>query len=243
MTHVVLGYPNIEKSRRIVQTLVDGGADYLEFQIPFSDPIADGSTIMMASEIALKNGMNTDTAFQLIESLTFHTLPTYIMCYYNQVFRYGVERFISRAKEVGVVGLIVPDMPPEEEKNEGFFALCKRYDLDSIRVVSPSSTHERVKINSKIGKGFLYCVSHFGVTGAKSIFDTNFYSYISRLKQQTTLPLAVGFGISKKEQIEALNGSVDIAIIGSALINEYKSNGLRGLQRFIRYLKAGTIQP
>ncbi len=243
MTHVVVGYPNVGESYEIVKTLVDGGADYLELQIPFSDPVADGETIMHALEVALKNGMNTDRAFQFIDSLKKYHVPKYIMCYYNQVFRYGVERFIKKAKDLGVEGLIVPDIPPEEEKNEQFIALCNKYSVDSIRVISPSSSEERVRINSKIGKGFLYLVSHFGVTGTKSVFNKSLFEYIERVRKVTDLPLAIGFGISKREQIELLYGHAEIAIVGSAIINEYDKRGIKGLKRFIRLLKAGTIKP
>lgn len=242
MTHTVVGYPTLEKSREIVKTLIGGGADFLELQIPFSDPVADGEAIMHASEVALKNGVNTDRAFQFIDSLKRYHIPKYIMCYYNQVFRYGVERFVKKAKDAGVSGLIVPDIPPEEEKDEKFITLCNRYNLDSIRVISPSSSDERIRINVKLGKGFLYCVSHFGVTGAASIFNKSLFEYIRRVRKITNLPLAVGFGISEREQIRLLLGCAEIAIVGSAIINAYDKNGINGLQRFIRRLKAGTIE-
>ena len=305
MTHVVVGYPDMEESQQLIEVLMKN-SDFVELQIPFSDPVADGETIMKASETAIKNGMNTDRAFEMIYTLTsglprvandvrlprgkrnsmpssslsehrhshlfkkiqystksmfnsfasgqtlrslsrkIHVLkvhvPILIMCYYNQVFRYGVERFIKRAKEAGVVGLIVPDIPPDEEKNEQFLSVCNKYNLDSIRVISPLSSEERIRINSEVGKGFIYLVSHFGVTGAKSAFDKSLFEYISRVKRQTSLPLAVGFGISKREQVEALVGRADIAIVGSAIINEYDKKGIEGLKGFISHLKAGTIE-
>src|SRR3989344_551789 len=240
MTHVVVGYPNMEESEKLIKILAEQ-SDFLELQIPFSDPIADGETIMKASEIALKNGMNTDKAFRFMEELGNYRMPKLVMCYYNQVFRYGVEKFCKRAKMSGVSGLIVPDIPPEEERGEKFMEFCEKYNLDHIRVISPASRVERLKINAKYGKGFVYCVSHFGVTGTKTEFSNNLKKYIERVRKYFSIPVALGFGISSSEQISKIKGLVDIAIVGSAIIKEYDKEGIAGVETFVKSLKADTI--
>lgn len=242
MTHAVLGYPTMEKSLEIIRTLISAGSDFLELQIPFSDPIADGATIMKACETALKNGINTDRAFDLINKLKKNIkVPILLMAYYNTVFRYGVDKFCYRAKQLDASGIIVPDIPPEEEKSEKFISTCLKYGIYPIRVVSPSSGIERLRINAKYAKGFVYCVSHFGVTGSQTKVDHALLYYLTKVKQITKLPVAVGFGIEKKEQIKKLKGIVDIAIVGSAIIKNYDLGGIAKVSSFIKTLKESTI--
>lgn len=241
MTHAVLGYPTAEKSLEIVNSLISNGSDFLELQIPFSDPIADGATIMKACEVALKNRMNTDRAFELIEQLS-NTIPILLMAYYNTVFRYGIEKFCKRAQNIGVAGLIVPDIPLEEEKSEKFISTCLKYDLYPIRVISPSSSIDRLRINARFTHGFIYCVSHFGVTGSQVKVDGELFGYLKRVKQIIRLPVAVGFGISKAEQIKRLKGVADIAIVGSAIIKGYDKGGIQEISSFVKELKDCTIQ-
>ncbi len=242
MTHVVVGYPTRKESKKIIQTLLDGGVDFLELQIPFSDPIADGPTIMTASYTALKQGMNTDQVFMIAKDVvTQTTTPILLMCYYNQIFRYGTERFIKKVHEIGIPALIVPDIPPEEEKTEKFIELCKKYGVYSIRVISPTSSTKRILRNIAVGKGFIYCVSRLGVTGSSTNLDKDIFTFLSNTHTHTHLPLAVGFGISKREHIQALKEHAQIVIIGSAIIDQYNKHGIKGLQRFIKMLKAATI--
>lgn len=240
MAHAVLGYPTAEKSLEIIRTLVANDSDFLELQIPFSDPVADGATIMKACEVALKNRMNTGRVFDLIDKLNTE-IPVLVMAYYNTVFRYGIDKFCKKASQLKVSGLIVPDIPPEEEKSEKFISTCFKYDLYPIRVVSPSSSVERLKINSKFARGFVYCVSHFGVTGSQATVDGRLINYIDRVKQVIKLPVAVGFGIEKPEQIQKLKGLADIAIVGSAIIKNYDAGGLEQVSSFIKSLKESTI--
>lgn len=239
MTHAVLGYPNMEKSRDIIRVLTKD-SDFLELQIPFSDPIADGKTIMQASDVALKQGMNTERAFHFIKELDLD-IPVIIMCYYNQIFRYGIEKFCQKAKESGVSALIVPDIPPEEEKREKFNETCLVYDLHPIRVMSPASGNGRLEINAKYAKGFVYCVSHFGVTGTKSELNNELEKYLGRVKEYFNIPIALGFGISSPEQIKNIRGLADIVIVGSAIINTYNRDGIEGVHSLVKNLKAGTI--
>lgn len=241
MAHAVVGYPTVEKSFGIINSLLSNGSDFLELQIPFSDPVADGETIMKACEVALKNGMNSDKAFDLVEKID-SKIPVLLMAYYNSIFRYGIEKFCKRANQCGVSGLIVPDIPPEEERSEKFISTCLRYDLCPIRVVSPSSSVDRLEINSKFARGFVYCVSHFGITGSQATVDKELFGYLKRVKQIMRLPVAVGFGLSKPEQIERLRDVSDIAIVGSAIIKNYDKGGLKQVNSFIKGLKESTIR-
>lgn len=242
MTHAVLGYPTMKICLDIINTLISNGSDFLELQIPFSDPVADGETIMKACEAALKNGTNTDKTFHLISKLTNRTnVPVLIMAYYNTVFRYGIDKFCCRASKLKASGLIVPDIPQDEEPSEKFITTCFKYDLYPIRIVSPSSSRQRLRANVPFAKGFVYCISHFGVTGSQVIIDGELFNYIERVKQVIRLPVAVGFGIERREQLEKLRGIVDIAIVGSAIIKNYNDGGIERVSSFIRKLKEGTI--
>ena len=146
------------------------------------------------------------------------------MGYYNTVFRYGVDRFCKEAKICGVSGLIIPDMPLDEEPYEHFYQSAKKYDLYPIAVISPASTPERLKLNALQAKGFVYCVSRFGVTGSRSKLNPKLQNYLNTVRKYFKIPLAVGFGISKREHIQAIEKHADIAIVGSAIIDSIKEN-------------------
>ena len=221
MTHVVVGYPSLEDTIRLVTTMEKAGVDMVELQIPFSDPLADGPTIMKACEASLARGTKVVDAFVVMEKLAKEVaIPLLFMAYYNTVFNYGVEKFCRDAKKAGCKGLIVPDVPIEEEENEHFIEMCKKHDLFNIRVVSPSSTDERLKKNAAVGTGFVYCTARQGITGVRDSLPADVTDYLKRVRKHFTIPLAVGFGISKREHIEALRDHADIAVIGSALIDE-----------------------
>ena len=220
MTHVVVGYPSLDETVTIVKTMAENGVDFVELQIPFSDPLVDGTTIMKACEESLSNGTKVADAFKIMKKLSLVAeIPLLFMSYYNTVFQYGVEEFCKDAKETGASGLIVPDMPIDEEDQEHFYEFAKKYDLHTIQVISPASTNERLEKNTKIANGFVYCTARQGTTGAKTELDPTLVAYLNRVKQFVTTPIAVGFGISKKEHIQALQGIADIAVIGSAIID------------------------
>lgn len=242
MTHVVVGYPSIEDTIRLVKTMERSGVDMVELQIPFSDPLADGSTIMKACETALKNGTKVKDSFSIMKTLAREvSIPLIFMAYYNTVFKYGVERFCKDAAEVGVSGLIIPDMPIEEENSEHLMKFCKKYRLDNIRVVSPASTDERLIKNSQVASGFVYATARQGITGARKNLEQSVDIYLKKLRKYFSIPIAVGFGISKKEHIESIASYADIAIVGSAvidIINSSKSSELeKNVGSFIKSLK------
>lgn len=220
MTHVVVGYPSLEETIDIVKVMAESDVDFVELQIPFSDPLADGPTIMKACEESLKNGTKVKDAFRIMKELSSQvSIPLLFMSYYNTVYQYGIEKFCKDAKEAGASGLIVPDMPVDEEEEEHFYRFAKQYDLHTIQVLSPASTKERLEKNAKIANGFVYCTARQGITGAKKELDPTLVAYLNQVKNFISTPLAVGFGISKREHIKALQDVANIAVIGSAIID------------------------
>lgn len=219
MAHLVVGYPSLEKTVVLAKAMVEAGADVLELQIPFSDPLADGPTIMRACEESLQNGTRLVDAFDVMRALTLVvSVPLYFMCYYNTIFHVGVEEFCRRAKEAGSRGLIVPDMPLDEERYEHLFSTIVKYGLDNIRVVSPASTDERLQQNAQTASGFVYATAVQGITGVRSALNKDLSRFLPRVKKYFNIPVAVGFGISKIEHVQFLRGYADIAVVGSAII-------------------------
>lgn len=220
MTHVVVGHPSLPKTINLVKVMDGVGVDFVELQIPFSDPLADGPTIMKACEKSLANGTKVKEAFDIASRLSKEVkTPLLFMAYFNTVFKYGVEKFCKDANRVGISGLIVPDMPIEEEECEHFMKYCQKYDLKHIGVISPASTVERLKKNAKIANGFIYFTARQGITGAKEELDPDLITNLKKVKKYFSVPIAVGFGISKKEHLQALRPYADIAVVGSAIIS------------------------
>ncbi|MEK7178009.1 MAG: tryptophan synthase subunit alpha [Patescibacteria group bacterium] len=241
MTHVVIGYPSLEETEKIVKTMAKSGVDMIELQIPFSDPLADGPTIMNACEKSLENGTKVNDAFIIMKKLSLEVkVPLLFMSYYNTVFKYGTEKFCRDAKSAGAYGLIVPDMPIDEESQEHFYEYCNKYDLNNIQVVSPASTNERLIKNAGIARGFIYFTARQGITGAKEELDPKLINQLKNVRKFFKIPLAVGFGISKKKHLEKLAPYADIAVVGSAIIEvinqSNKKNVEKNIKQFINQL-------
>lgn len=220
MTHLVVGYPSLEVTESLVKVMENSGVDFIELQIPFSDPLADGPTIMRACEKALENGVKVKDAFELASRLYKQIkIPLLFMAYYNTVFKYGTKKFCQDAKRVGISGLIIPDIPIEEEDQEHFIKYCKESGLKNVRVISPASTEERLQENAQVADGFIYCTARQGITGTEKALDPNVAKYLNTVKKYFKIPIAVGFGISNKERIEMIKPFADLAIIGSAIID------------------------
>lgn len=242
MTHVVVGYPSLPATESLIKIMEHAGADFIELQIPFSDPLADGPAIMKACEKALRNGVKVKDAFELANRLSKQVeIPLLFMAYYNTVFKYGTEKFCQDAKESGISGLIIPDISIEEEHQEHFIKYCRRAGLKNIRVVSPVSTAERLKKNARVASGFVYCTARQGVTGAREKLDYRVVSFLKRVRKNFTIPIAVGFGISRQEHIKQLSPYADIAVVGSAIIdiiNKSKRNNFEeNVEKFLNSLK------
>ena len=236
MTHVVVGYPDLETTEKLVIEMDKSGADFIELQIPFSDPIADGPTIMKASQISLENGIKPKDAFELAGKLDGKvSAPLLFMTYANILVKYGIDKFCQDAKDVGITGLIVPDIPPEEASE--YLEACEKNELVPIFIMAPTSTDKRLEKIAKVAKGVIYCVARTGVTGAETDFGTELDEFLARCRKFTDLPLSVGFGISKKEDVDFLKGKADFAIVGSQAIRILEEKGVEAVGEFVRELK------
>ncbi|MGE5533685.1 MAG: tryptophan synthase subunit alpha [Bacillota bacterium] len=243
--YIMAGDPNPESTPKIANALIKGGIDILELGLPFSDPIADGPTIQAASVRALAAGTTPlkvlETAKQIKQK---HDTPIVVMTYYNPVFRIGLERFCRLAKDCNVDGIIVPDLPVEEATN--YRKAAKAQELDTIFLAAPSTTNERLTRIVNSSSGFLYLVSHYGVTGAKTTVEDSTVQLIKRIAPftQGRIPLAVGFGISKPEHVKCIiQAGADAAIVGSAFISIIQKNNpdmLKELQSIANALKSAT---
>jgi tryptophan synthase alpha chain len=217
--YVAAGDPDLATSYQIVTELAAAGADIIELGLPFSDPLADGPTIQAGTQRALKAGTTTDKVFDLVRRLRAGSVatPLCIMTYYNVLLRRGVAAFARQAREAGVDGLIIPDVPLEESAD--LQAACQAAGLDLIRFVAPTSTPERVAATARAASGFIYAVSLTGVTGERSqLAIDRFRDLVAAAKAHTAVPVCVGFGIATPEQARAVAAVVDGVIVGSALV-------------------------
>ena len=244
--YVVAGYPDIITSERIITSLINGGADIIDIGIPFSDPIADGSTIQDAIQNSLIAGTTPDMCLELASRIrkTFPNIPLIIMTYSNILYRKGYIQFAKKAKESGIDGFIIPDIPIEESKE--YLNTMQNIGMSTIFLVSPNTSEKRLKMISRICTGFLYAISVYGTTGERQSFDEYTIESIKRIKKMTAddeLPLAVGFGISNPQHVkDMINAGADGVIIGSAIIKkikelENKESLFTTLNRFISELK------
>jgi len=233
MTHLVLGYPSLETNREVIRQMAANGVDCIELQIPFSEPMADGPVILKANQDALSKGIRVENCFGFVEEIIrdFPQINFLFMTYYNIIFRYGEEAFIKRAKEIGIRGFIVPDLPPEE--GESYLRLSKQYNTSPVMFFTPTSTEERMREVEKLGTGFIYCVARKGVTGKKTEMDGSLTLNLNRYRKATDLPIAVGFGISTREDVAMLEGKADMAIIGTATIRLVDEKGPAAVGPFI----------
>ena len=236
MTHIVLGYPSLEDSFKIVETMVDSGVDLMELQVPFSEPIADGPVIVRANQRALQRGATVKACLNLAERVVRKfDIPFLIMTYYNILFCYGVHDFVSAMAKRGLQGAIIPDLPPEE--GHDYLEAMKAYDLAPILIFSPATSDKRMKYLDSFGRGFIYCVARKGVTGADTNFSTGLGSYLVRCRKASRLPLALGFGIKGRADVGFLRGQADIAVIGTETIRMIEKQGVASVRGFIRSLR------
>lgn len=213
---ITCGDPSLEVTEKLVYAMADAGADLIELGIPFSDPTAEGPVIQQADLRALNGGVTTDKIFDMVRRLREKvSLPMVFMTYANVVYSYGSERFISRAAELGMDGLILPDVPYEEK--EEFAEICRKYGMDLISLIAPTS-HDRIRMIAKEAEGFVYCVSSLGVTGVRSEITTDIGAMVKLVKEVKDIPCAVGFGISTPEQAAKMASLSDGAIVGSAIV-------------------------
>ncbi len=241
--YLTLGDPNIEDSKKLVRALAKH-VDILELGIPFSDPIADGPTIQGAIDRALKAGMNTDIAFEIVKDLKLD-IPLIFMTYYNIVLQYGEERFIKRCRDVGIDGVIIVDLPIEEAQN--LLDICERYNVHFIFLIAPTTREDRLfKILSR-ARGFIYLISLLGVTGAREKLQEETIEKTKWALNYVKIPLAVGFGISKKEHVRAvIKAGASGVVVGSAFVKIVEKNlgniekAIKEIENLAKELKEGT---
>lgn len=233
---ITCGDPNLDTTEKIVREAVKNGADLIELGIPFSDPTAEGPVIQGANIRALAGGVTTDKIFDMVKKLREDlSIPMVFMTYANVVFSYGAEKFISTCHDIGIDGLILPDLP-YEEKDE-FLPICEKYDVDLISLIAPTSD-KRIGMISKDAKGFIYIVSSLGVTGTRSEITTDLDSVVSVIRQNTDVPCAIGFGISTPEQASKMASLSDGAIVGSAIIKIIEKYGKDSPKHVGEYIKS-----
>ena len=232
---ITCGDPDLETTAAAVREMVKNGADLIELGIPFSDPTAEGPVIQGANIRALKGGVKTDKVFGLVRELrTDVTVPMVFMTYANVVFSYGAEKFISTCAEIGIDGLILPDIPFEEK--EEFLPLCKKYGVDLISLIAPTSEN-RIGMIAKEADGFIYLVSSLGVTGERSEIKTDLSSIVKIIRDNTNVPCAIGFGISTPEQAKSMADISDGAIVGSAIVKLLEQYGTAAPKYIGEYVK------
>ena len=227
--YIMAGYPSMKITRKIVMLFEECGADVVELGVPFTDPLADGPIIQRASERALLGGITLKKVIAFVRELRKSTqIALVLMTYYNPVFKYGEEMFVKDAKDAGVDGVIIPDLPPDEAEN--LIRSSRKVSLDTIFLLAPTSTPERIKKVAKASRGFIYYVSVTGITGSKLSLDGSLDLCISEIRKYTDKPIAVGFGVSSPEEALSVSKVSDGVIVGSAIVKRLHSSheDLRG---------------
>ena len=217
--YVTIGFPSLDDTLAIVPAIEQAGADALELGVPYSDPLADGPTVQAASYRALTGGVDTHVCLETARRLRDAGvgLPFIFMGYYNPILRYGIAAYAADCADAGVDALIIPDLPPDEagELREAL----EQHGLGIVSMLAPTSTEERIVLGCEHARGFVYCVSVTGVTGARSDLPDDFPEFVTRVRRHTELPVGVGFGISERRHVERVGKVADVAVVGSALIN------------------------
>ena len=260
---ITCGDPDLETTKAAVREMVRNGADLIELGIPFSDPTAEGPVIQEANVRALSGGVTTDLIFEMVRELRGSgkadggvvtgdgeigepdgtepvTVPMVFMTYANVVYSYGAERFLLACKDIGIDGIILPDLPFEEK--EEFLPVCRKYGVDLISLVAPTS-EDRIAMIAKEAEGFLYIVSSLGVTGVRSEITTDLGSIVKTVRENTDIPCAVGFGISTPEQAGKMAAVSDGAIVGSAIVKllaKYGKDAPAEIGKYVKSMKDGV---
>jgi tryptophan synthase alpha chain len=242
VTYVTAGDPDLERSQEILRRLDRAGADILEVGVPFSDPLADGPIIQRATERAIAAGSTLVKVLGMIADLRADVnAPIVVFTYANPILRMGLEEFVSRARQAGVDGVLTLDVPPEE--SAPFREALSRARIDTIFLLSPTTSAERIRRAAALGTGFLYGISRLGVTGIRDDVADSARDLATRVRQETGMPLALGFGISRPEHVRTIGGFADAAVVGSALVNVIAEHGASSrlfdeVERYVRWLKS-----
>lgn len=232
------GYPSLPDTKKIIQDLEKSGVNMIEIGLPFSDPLADGPTIQESSTIALKNGMTTKLLFeQLADIRKSVNIPLIIMGYFNPMMQYGIEAFCAKCQEIGIDGLIIPDLPVAEY-HEQYQETFEKYGLINVFLITPQTSEERIRFIDSVSNGFIYMVSSASVTGSTSGFGNTQEAYFERIaNMDLKAPQIVGFGISNNETFTQATKTTKGAIIGSAFIKHLTQNGVESIEDFIQTIR------
>ncbi len=234
--YLACGDPDLETTAALVREMARQGADLIELGIPFSDPTAEGPVIQQASLRALQAGTTTDKIFDMVRDLRKDvTVPMVFMTYANVVFSYGTDKFLSSCEDIGMDGLILPDVPWEEK--EDFAPACAAHGLDLISLIAPTSNNRIAEI-ARDAKGFVYIVSSLGVTGVRKEITTDIGAMVRLIRQNTDVPCAVGFGISTPDQARAMSAHADGVIVGSAIVKLIAQHGRDSVKPVGEYVRA-----
>ena len=232
------GYPNLNDTVQIIQDLENNGVDMIEIGLPFSDPLADGPTIQASSTQALYNGMTTQILFdQLADIRKTVSIPLIIMGYFNPMLQYGMENFCKKCAEIGIDGLIIPDLPVDVYANE-FKTIFEQYGLINVFLITPQTSEERIRFIDSVSDGFIYMVSSASVTGSQSGFGNTQENYFKRIADMNLRnPQIIGFGINNAETFNQATQFAKGAIIGSAFINNLTENGVESIGNFVKGIR------
>lgn len=242
ITYVTAGDPDLERSREILVRLAHAGADVLEVGVPFSDPLADGPVIQRATERAIAAGSTLVKVLGMVSDVrSLVSAPIVLFTYANPILRMGLDEFVSRAKQAGVDGVLTLDVPPEESGQ--FREALSRARIDTIFLLSPTTSPERIRRAAALGTGFLYGISRLGVTGVRDDVADSARELSARVRRETGMPLALGFGLSRPEHVRAVAEYADAAVVGSALVNVIAEHGqspklFEEVERYVRWLKS-----
>ncbi|MFC1562488.1 tryptophan synthase subunit alpha [candidate division KSB1 bacterium] len=238
---ITAGFPKLESTVEIISALEKGGADLIEIGIPFSDPIADGPVIQSSSVTALKNGVTLKWIFKTVQQIRKNVkIPLIFFTYLNPVMKYGVEKFFKNANKIGIDGILIPDLPPEESDEVKKFA--KKNNINTIFLVTPTTSNKRMRLIEKISDDFVYCVSVTGITGTREKLFLKTKPYLMKVKSVLKKPFVVGFGVSTAEDVKKISGFSDGVVVGSAVVKfteKYKNNNdlAKRVEKYIRELK------
>ncbi len=232
------GYPHLKSTTEIIKNLVSAGTDMIEIGLPFSDPLADGETIQMSSKIALDNGMSTKILFDQLKGIRNHVnIPLIIMGYFNPIFQFGVEEFCKKCNEIGIDGLIIPDLPIDIYLTK-YKPIFEKNQLQNIFLITPQTSDERIDYIDKNSGGFIYVVSSSSITGSTNKFNENSLNYFRRLeKMRLSTPKIIGFGISNNENFSIASKYSKGCIVGSAFIKYLQNNGINSIKMFVDEIK------
>jgi len=232
------GYPYLNDTVDIILELQESGVDMIEIGLPFSDPLADGPTIQDSSAHAIKNGMNTNILFDQLKGIREKvSIPLIIMGYFNPILQYGVEDFCKKCNEIGIDGLIIPDLPMDYYE-ENYKSIFKKYEIYNMFLIAPQTSDERIKKIDSISDGFIYMVSSSSITGSKDSFSSEQLKYFERIKKMNLkTPRIIGFGVGNKETFNAAVNYSKGAIIGSAFIKNLDSGGIESIDKFIKSIR------